>query len=93
MDQIDPKVFKIGPVKGREARESGLWLKAWVAPTWLMAVCDLMFASGAGGGCGHPGTQPEASDLEVESNLNNIYAALIGSFTHCMDSEFQNTVA
>ena len=23
----------------------------------------------------------------------NIYAALIGSFTHCMASEFQNTVA
>jgi hypothetical protein len=43
-------------MNGRKARESGLWLTAWVAPTWLMA---------AGGGCGHPGTQPEALDLEV----------------------------
>jgi hypothetical protein len=24
--------FKIGPVKEREARESGLWLKAWLGP-------------------------------------------------------------
>jgi hypothetical protein len=25
--------FHIGPVNGRDARESRLWLKAWVAPT------------------------------------------------------------
>ena len=29
----DPELpFKIGPMNGREARESGLRLKAWVAP-------------------------------------------------------------
>jgi hypothetical protein len=32
MRKIDPFLpFKIGPVNEREARESGLWLKAWVA--------------------------------------------------------------
>ena len=32
MSQIDPKLsFKVGPVNGREARQSGHWLKAWVA--------------------------------------------------------------
>ena len=31
--KIDPKrALKIGPVNGWEAQESGLWLKAWVAP-------------------------------------------------------------
>jgi len=33
MSQIDPELpFKIGPMDGREARESGLRLKAWIAP-------------------------------------------------------------
>jgi hypothetical protein len=27
------RTFKIGPVNEREARESGLWLNAWVATT------------------------------------------------------------
>jgi hypothetical protein len=32
MGQIDPLLpFKIGPVKEREARESGLWLASWDA--------------------------------------------------------------
>ena len=30
--QVNPKAtFKVSPVNEREARESGLWLKAWVA--------------------------------------------------------------
>jgi hypothetical protein len=30
----DPKAtFEIGALNGREARESGLWLTAWAAPT------------------------------------------------------------
>jgi hypothetical protein len=33
MARFDPELpFKTGPVNEREARESGLWLKAWVAP-------------------------------------------------------------
>jgi hypothetical protein len=33
MRKFDPLLpFKIGPVNGQKARESGLWLKAWVAP-------------------------------------------------------------
>ena len=36
MDEVDPKpAFKIGPMNGREARESGLWLEALVTPRRL----------------------------------------------------------
>jgi hypothetical protein len=37
---VDPLLpFKIGPMNGREARESGLRLKAWVAPSaFLLAL-------------------------------------------------------
>ena len=32
--QTDPlQTYKISPVNGRNARESGPWLKAWIAPT------------------------------------------------------------
>jgi hypothetical protein len=40
MEGFDPLLpFNIGPANGREARESGLWPKARVAPRTSIASC------------------------------------------------------